>query len=94
MNTIAGTIYAFFHPNTDIRPHASYGTADSYTEFYHLSYVLFDKYPFGLLNVVGYWAETQIFGGVLLFDRGYSGSKVSKDLRVLMWSLILKQFLY
>ena len=43
---------------------------------YHNFYVRFQNYPFGLLDVVGYWAETQLFGGVLLFDRGHSGYEV------------------
>ncbi|KAI7774163.1 hypothetical protein LA080_009211 [Diaporthe eres] len=27
----------------------------------------------------GYWAETQIFGGVVLFDRGNTGEEVARD---------------
>ena len=47
-----------------------------YVDFYHTSYDLFENYPFGLLNVVGYWAEAELFGGVVLFERGKSGSEV------------------
>ncbi len=36
--------------------------------FYHTKYKIFEKYPFGLLDVVGYWAEAEIFGGVVLFE--------------------------
>ena len=43
---------------------------------FHPDYVQFKNYPRGLLDVVGYWAETQVFGGVLLFDRSDSGSQV------------------
>ena len=43
---------------------------------FHPDYVHFDNYPRGLLDVVGYWAEAQVFGGVLLFDRSNSGSQV------------------
>ena len=43
---------------------------------YHPDYVHFRNYPRGLLDVVGYWAEAQVFGGVLLFDRSDSGSQV------------------
>ena len=39
-------------------------------------YTHFKNYPRGLLDVVGYWAESQVFGGVLLFDRSGSGSQV------------------
>jgi hypothetical protein len=28
------------------------------------------RYPRGFLDVVGYWAEAHIFGGVVVFDRG------------------------
>ena len=43
---------------------------------FHPDYVQFENYPRGLLDVVGYWAETQVFGGVLLFNRSDSGSQV------------------
>ena len=50
-------------------------TRHFYLDF-HNEYTRLKDYPFGLLDVVGYWAETQLFGGVLLFDRGDSGSEV------------------
>ncbi|KAI1868788.1 hypothetical protein JX265_006767 [Neoarthrinium moseri] len=40
--------------------------------FYHPEHVDYEQYPRGLSDVVGYWAEAKIFGGVLLFDRGES----------------------
>ena len=46
-----------------------------YVDF-HPDYVQYKNYPRGLLDVVGYWAETQLFGGVLLFDRSDSGRQV------------------
>jgi hypothetical protein len=39
------------------------------TLFAHLSYDALGQYPQGLADVVGYWAENRIFGGVVLFDR-------------------------
>jgi len=39
------------------------------TLFRHRFYVNNNQYPDGLADVVGYWAETRIFGGVVLFDR-------------------------
>lgn len=78
-------IYAAFHPETEIKPQKppltaenflSYESDQSYIDFYHTDYKEFERYPFGLLNVVGYWAETKFFGGVLLFDRGNSGLEV------------------
>ena len=50
---------------------------------FHSCYTKFPRYPFGLLDVLGYWAETQLFGGVLLFDRGESGSEVCQHLQTL-----------
>lgn len=37
--------------------------------FYHKHYRDYDQYPDGVADIVGYWAETRIFGGVVLFDR-------------------------
>ena len=51
-------------------------TDNFYVDFYHTNYQLFEKYPFGLLNVVGYWAEVELFGGVVLFEHVKSGSEV------------------
>ncbi|POS75812.1 hypothetical protein DHEL01_v205796 [Diaporthe helianthi] len=31
------------------------------------------SYPAGIADVVGYWAEARIFGGVVVFDRGPTG---------------------
>lgn len=77
-------IYASFHPDTNIQPpeppeghYWQFRLTDHfYVDFYHTNYRLFEKYPFGLLNVVGYWAEAEIFGGVVLFERLESGSEV------------------
>ncbi|KAK1764961.1 hypothetical protein QBC33DRAFT_579903 [Phialemonium atrogriseum] len=39
------------------------------TLFRHRWYVDDDQYPDGVADVVGYWAEARILGGVVLFDR-------------------------
>ncbi|KAK3897121.1 hypothetical protein C8A05DRAFT_39330 [Staphylotrichum tortipilum] len=39
------------------------------TLFYHRWYQDHDQYPRGISDMVGYWAEAQILGGVVLFDR-------------------------
>lgn len=39
------------------------------TLFFHKQYENFRQYPQGIADIVGYWAEAQIFGGVVLFDR-------------------------
>ncbi|KAH7129168.1 hypothetical protein EDB81DRAFT_871782 [Dactylonectria macrodidyma] len=42
------------------------------TAFSHTSYTAVEQYPNKVADVVGYWAEAKIFGGVVLFDRGES----------------------
>lgn len=37
--------------------------------FMHNQYRNLDQYPNGAADMVAYWAEAQIFGGVVLFDR-------------------------
>lgn len=49
------------------------------TLFWNGRYAESSRYPNGLADVVGYWAETQIFGGVVLFDRGESEEEVSNN---------------
>jgi hypothetical protein len=46
-----------------------YPTPPWKTLFTHPYYGAEDQYPEGRADVVGYWAEDQIFGGVVLFDR-------------------------
>ncbi len=46
------------------------------TLFFHVAYMDYDQYPDGLSDMAGYWAEDRIFGGVVVFDRGDSGSEV------------------
>lgn len=36
-----------------------------------------ERFPAGIADVAGYWAEDVIFGGVVLFGRGESGTGVS-----------------
>lgn len=61
------------------------------TPFYRIGYMFWKKYPNGLADVAGYWAEHHIFGGVVLFDRGESEEEVSKmtlmQVLSLSWSL-------
>ncbi|KAJ4122918.1 hypothetical protein NW768_009908 [Fusarium equiseti] len=40
------------------------------TAFSHSAYRYPEQYPRGLADVAGYWAESKIFGGVVIFDRG------------------------
>ncbi|KAF9770878.1 hypothetical protein IL306_011507 [Fusarium sp. DS 682] len=39
------------------------------TLLYHPWYMNYQNYPHGLADMVGYWAEARIIGGVVLFDR-------------------------
>ena len=42
------------------------------TLFRHEWYGDYDQYPDGVADMVGYWAEARILGGVVLFDRNES----------------------
>ncbi len=44
--------------------------------FFHRGYKDHEQYPFRKADMAGYWAEDRIFGGVVLFDRGASGTEV------------------
>ncbi|KAF1988960.1 hypothetical protein K402DRAFT_11778 [Aulographum hederae CBS 113979] len=46
------------------------------TCFVHAGYSNLEEYPNGVGDIVGYWVENQIFGGVVVFDRGESGTEV------------------
>lgn len=46
------------------------------TELYHSHYLAWEQYPDGVADIVGYFAEFRFFGGVVLFDRGDSGTEV------------------
>lgn len=43
----------------------------------HPDYMDYQQYPLGIANIVGYWAELCVFGGIVLFDRGGSGLNVT-----------------
>ncbi|KAH7322475.1 hypothetical protein B0I35DRAFT_350840 [Stachybotrys elegans] len=49
------------------------------TLFVHEWYRDCEQYPDGIADVVGYWAESRIFGGVVLFDRHESKDGTSSD---------------
>ncbi|OJD16932.1 hypothetical protein AJ78_02969 [Emergomyces pasteurianus Ep9510] len=42
-------------------------------ELYHSSYGFWQQYPNGIADIVGYWVEHRLFGGVVLLDRGETG---------------------
>ncbi|RFU26480.1 hypothetical protein B7463_g9869, partial [Scytalidium lignicola] len=43
------------------------------TLFHHVYYVCYNQYPEGVADMVRYWAENRILGGVVIFDRRGSG---------------------
>lgn len=51
------------------------------TLFWTGAYMDWSRYPNGLADMAGYWAEIQLFGGVVLFDRGESEKEVSSQTR-------------
>jgi len=61
-----------FHPEKQIHPThiPDVPGFHYYVDLYHRYYMEYFQYPYGLLNVVGYWVETQLFGGVILFEQG------------------------
>jgi hypothetical protein len=60
------------------------------TLFYATQYLDSQRFPHGLADVAGYWAELRIFGGVVLFDRGQSEEEVST---VYLTSLFMERLL-
>ncbi|KAL2200150.1 hypothetical protein P885DRAFT_73983 [Corynascus similis CBS 632.67] len=49
------------------------------TLFKHPWYKDYDQYPRGVADMVGYWAETRILGGVVLFDRRDPNAELTAD---------------
>lgn len=46
------------------------------TYLYPQNYIDHDRYPMGVADMVGYWAEYPVLGDVVLFDRGQSEKEV------------------
>ncbi|PNP78175.1 hypothetical protein FNYG_08492 [Fusarium nygamai] len=44
--------------------------------FCHRAYRYPEQYPQGMADVAGYWAESKILGGVIVFDRGETEQEV------------------
>lgn len=56
-------------PANDTVFHRFYPDGKLPTLFIHKQYRDFKQYPNGAADIVGYWAEAEIFGGVMLFDQ-------------------------
>ncbi|PGH04550.1 hypothetical protein AJ79_07076, partial [Helicocarpus griseus UAMH5409] len=72
IHALAVNLYIATHPDVDVftvkrgLPQHPHSTID----LCHGLYAAYMQYPYGLADTVGYWAETQIFGGVVLFEHG------------------------
>ena len=96
VHALAGMMHASSHPKMNVFPDdpPALGKGNFrgfpgnrfYVDF-HKYYVHFQNYPRGLLDVLGYWAESQIFGGVLLFERSKSGAQVRCTYNLLIGSV-------
>lgn len=78
IHEMAGNLFATFRPDgepcsTDVRQ--QYFQPDDTISLSTTCYSMSGRYPHGSLDVVGYWAETYIFGGVVVFDRGQRGER-------------------
>jgi len=69
VHTIAVRTYEEFHPELSF-PHSEQREGRPYLlpSLYHPDYMFSRQYPHGRADIVGYWAESRIFGGVVLFD--------------------------
>ncbi|CAF9929375.1 MAG: hypothetical protein ALECFALPRED_004305 [Alectoria fallacina] len=80
VNALARKTYQDFHSDIVIKPsklpELSHHQSNGVDDFYHSNYREFKRYPFGRLDIMSYWAETELFGGVVLFERDESGSNI------------------
>lgn len=56
-------------PTSDVVFYKYYPDGKLPSLFFHKQYRDYDQYPDGVADIVGYWAEARILGGVVLFDR-------------------------
>ena len=73
VHDMAGNLYAAFHPEGE--PCTAEAASQPFQpkdliSLATMCYAIPSRYPRGFPDVVGYWAETHIFGGVVVFDRG------------------------
>ncbi|KAK6510249.1 hypothetical protein TWF481_004966 [Arthrobotrys musiformis] len=70
LHFVAMQLYHKHHPR---QPYYGNGLAPMYPKIIHPKYFKYEKT--GHINAVGFWAEAQILGGVVIFDRGASGGE-------------------
>lgn len=68
IHDMAADLFASYHPSG--MPEQEKDTRIGMISLTALSYRYSEQYPRGVFDVVGYWAEKYIFGGVVVFDRG------------------------
>lgn len=71
IHDMAGDLFARFHPNGE--PEGSTPMSPQFKNMVSLSTMLYcipSLFPRGPFDAVGYWTEVQVFGGVVVFDRG------------------------
>ncbi|KAI9759520.1 MAG: hypothetical protein M4579_002279 [Chaenotheca gracillima] len=84
IHELAIDLYQALHPNgarqlaTVMNTTGNIGEGIMMPDLRHPHYLNMSKYPHGAMEVVGYWAEAQILGGVILFDRGGSGRECKR----------------
>ena len=74
IHNLAIYIFKECHPNGG--PHEDNMGPNKVPALKHPQYDNYPQYPNDTVEVVGYFAETMMFGGVILFDRGDSGVEV------------------
>ncbi|KAK2757246.1 hypothetical protein FQN54_004760 [Arachnomyces sp. PD_36] len=79
VHDLAGTLFSNFHPNGEPMPHGTHIPSNRGISLSTRLYRATRNYSRGTADAVGYWAELNIFGGVVLFDRGpEDGSKLCR----------------
>lgn len=73
IHDLAVNIYEELHP---LPAHAA-SAKPTLPDFSHPKYLNYRAYPRGLADLVGYWAEMRIFGGVVIFEHGNPPGEVS-----------------
>ncbi|KAH8808014.1 hypothetical protein F5884DRAFT_790745 [Xylogone sp. PMI_703] len=72
VHTLGGAVYHANYPEVEIHPRWQQPGPD----FYHRCYMGCLQYPYGILNMIGYWLESQVFGGVILGEHDAAESEV------------------
>ena len=73
IHDMAANLFATFHPDGEPRRSDSDECGfhpDGMISLSTACYINYSRYPRGMADVAGYWAEVQIFGGVVVFNRG------------------------